>query len=112
MRDDRLDRILANFERGAITAVGFCVELIDLAGEVGGDAVVPALPEELLDILRRHPLVSGPPPSPNDVLIAESYCGPERSQEEWARVDRERRENALRGAWALHRMLHGSGGGG
>jgi hypothetical protein len=112
MSDERLHRILANYDRGAITEVGVCAHLIDLAGEVGGDAIVPRLPEELLDILRRHPLVSEPPPSPNDVLIVESYCGPERSQEEWARIDRERREIAHRGAWALHRALHGSGGGG
>ena len=112
MTDHRLHRILANFGRGAITEGEVCAYLIDLAGDVGGEAIVPALPAELLNVLRQHPLVSEPPRNRDDVLIVESYCGPVRSQEEWARIDRERRENVQRGGWALHRALHGSGGGG
>ena len=87
MTTDRLHRIVAGFERGEITEVGVCAHLIDLAGIVDGDAVIRALPSELITVLREHSLVLQPPVSPDDVLIIESYCGPARSAEECEPID-------------------------
>lgn len=103
----RVTQIIANFERGALTESSVCAELIDLAGAAGADEVVRALPPELRSLLKRHSLVADPPASPRDVMVTESYGGPDGSPEERERLERSRRENAHRGVWALHRALYG-----
>lgn len=107
---ERVCRILASYHLGALTDAGACAELINLSGVAGADAVVPALTPELVELLRGCPLVAEPPASPDDVLVIESYCGPERSPQERERLDLERRETAYRGARALHRAIFGGGG--
>ena len=102
---DRVLRIVANFQRGATTMHTVCAELIELAGAVGSNAIVTSLPSDLQAVLRQHPLVLRPPLSPDDVFTVESNCGPEPTTDE---SDRQRREIVHRGAWALHRALHGS----
>ena len=109
MADERVHRIVSNFQRGAVTEAGACAELIELAGAIGSDAILQALPADLCDVLRRHPLVLTPPDSPHHVLVVESYCGPALQPEKTERLDRVRRELAHRGVLRLHRALHGQG---
>ena len=105
MSVEKVTNLIASFERGGLTESWVFRELIDLAGVLGAEPILSALSERWLSLLKQQPLVSRPPSKAEDLLVIESYCGPELTKEAMETATRSAREKAYRGAWALHRAL-------
>lgn len=103
---ERVRWVLTSYDAGMLALCMATSFLIDLAGTFGAEVVAAELDAEWRQRLRELGIVSCPPERVDDVLIIESVCNIEPiDPEEWRRRERERREIAFRGAWALHRAL-------
>lgn len=107
MAADRVERIIADYERGALTEASACVEVLLAAGEGDAEAVFARLTHELRAMVSRHIADA----DPGEVRIIESYCG--MASQEAYEADRRRREEIVRrGIVALKRLTSGDTGGG
>src|SRR5687767_14038604 len=72
MAADRVDRIIADYRRGALTDAAAYLEVLLAAGEGDAEALLARLTPELRELVSRS--VAGA--NPGDVWIVESYAAP------------------------------------
>ena len=96
MSADRITRIIANYERGALTDAGVCLEVLIAAGEGDAGAIFKQLPPALRDMVTCD--IAGK--TADDTRIVESDCGV--SADAHARESRE--QVMRRGMMALQRI--------
>jgi hypothetical protein len=105
MPADRVARIIADYERGALTDAGACLEVLLAAGEGDAEALFGRLPKALSDLVARD--IAGAKPS--ELRIIESYQG--TASPDAHAADRQRREATLRrGIIVLQRITSGRTG--
>jgi hypothetical protein len=107
MEADRVSRIVAQYEAGAITEGSACLAVLMAAGEGDAEAIFVSLPPWLRDAVARDIADA----NPGEARIVESYCGT-ASDKEYAADLRRREEIMRRGIVALQRVTSGRTGGG
>jgi hypothetical protein len=107
MADDRISRIVSQYEAGAITEGSACLDVLLAAGEGDAEAIFASLPPWLREAVTRNIAYA----NPSEARIVESYCG-NASHGEYAADLRRREEIMRRGIVALQRVASGRDGGG
>src|SRR3954453_14851321 len=107
MAADRVERIIANYERGALTDASACLEVVLAAGEGDAQALFARLTPDLRELVSRDVADV----NPSELRIIESCCGT-ASAAEYAADLRRREETMRRGITALQRLISGRTGGG
>ena len=105
MPADRIERIIADHERGALTDTAALLEVLFAAGEGDAAVVFARLTPGLRDLVSRD--VAGA--DAREVRIIESYCGT-ASPDAYAAHVRRREEIMRRGIIALQRLTPGRTG--
>jgi hypothetical protein len=105
MTGDRIDQIIVDYERGALTCASACLEVLLAAGEGDAEAVFARLTPELRNLVSRD--VAGA--NAEEAGIIESYCGTP-SPEAYAADLRHREEILRRGIAAVQRLTSGGRG--
>ncbi len=103
MAADRVSKIIAAFEAGALTVDSACLEIFLAAGEGGADAIFASLTPGLQSAIKVAATY------PMRIRILESHCGTSTANQSDLQV---REELANRGMMALHRVTRGNTGGG
>src|SRR5688500_10054435 len=107
MPADHIDRIIANYQRGALTDASASLAILLAAGEGDAATVFARLPPGLRALVSRD--VAGA--DAREVRIIESYCGT-ATPKAYAADLRRREEIMRRGIIALQRLTPSRTGGG
>jgi hypothetical protein len=103
---EEASRLLANYERGAITRMELIGRLVDFAADTSPEGIAPLLSADCLREL--EDLSVHPPPSPADAprrFAFETRVGPVDTQ-----ADQQRQQQSwYDGAWSWHRYFRGAG---
>src|SRR5687767_4508361 len=107
MTVERVNRIIADYERGALTDASACLEVLMAAGEGDAGALFARLTPELRELVSRDIADA----NPSEVRIIESSSGT-APPEAYAADLRRREEIMRRGIVVLQRLTSGHTGGG
>jgi hypothetical protein len=110
VKPDPVYNIVHSFNTGSLTAGEACAYIVDAAGDGDAEAIFAQLPLALRGEVTRY--VAEVPPGPDSLFVVESHCATGPFSPRALEYIQKQRLARYRGILALHRVTHGSPGGG